>query len=54
MTRPRVVTVGAGSGGLKAARGLRRADAEVLVIEAQLPTEVRPERTQQPTTEESR
>ncbi len=33
MTAPRVVIVGAGFGGLSAARALRRADAEVLVID---------------------
>jgi NADH:ubiquinone reductase (H+-translocating) len=33
MTRPRVVIVGAGFGGLSAARALRRADADVLVID---------------------
>jgi NADH dehydrogenase len=33
LTRPRVVTVGAGFGGLSAARELRSADAEVLVID---------------------
>ena len=33
MARPRVVIVGAGFGGLSAARALRRADAEVLIID---------------------
>ena len=33
MTRPRVVIVGAGFGGLSAARALRTADADVLVID---------------------
>jgi NADH:ubiquinone reductase (H+-translocating) len=33
MTRPRVVIVGAGFGGLSVARALRRADADVLVID---------------------
>ncbi len=33
MPRPRVVIVGAGFGGLSAARALRRADADVLVID---------------------
>jgi NADH dehydrogenase len=33
MSRPRVVIVGAGFGGLSAARGLRRADADVLVVD---------------------
>ena len=33
MSRPRVVIVGAGFGGLSAARALRRADADVLVVD---------------------
>jgi NADH dehydrogenase len=33
MSRPRVVIVGAGFGGLSAARALRKADADVLVVD---------------------
>jgi NADH:ubiquinone reductase (H+-translocating) len=33
VTRPRVIVVGAGFGGLSAARALRRADADVLVVD---------------------